>query len=162
MKNLLIILIIISAFSCTKSINDPVVAFRDPEIPKNIDPPAQAEDSLVRDLGNGVVLRVSLFPMLVCDASDSSKPCNMFVSLLYTLSKPIDRYVQVEVVKTNVIEKNKRTNGSGTPTETSITVTLAPQTTAFTFTSTIQVSPNEKIAPEEFRIRKVSIFEKVD
>jgi hypothetical protein len=161
MKNLLIILIVISAFSCAKSINDPGIPFPAPEIPKNVDPPSQKDDNLVRDLGNGVTLKVSLFPTLVCDANDSSKPCNMFVSILYTLSKPIDRYVQIEVIKTNVIEKNKTTN-TADATETSVTVMMAPNTTALTFNSTIQVSPNEKIAPEEFRIGKVSIFQKVD
>jgi hypothetical protein len=162
MKNSLILLILVSAFSCSKSINDPVVDFPGPDIPKTVDPPSQKEDNLVRDLGNGVVLRVSLFPNLVCDANDSSKLCNMFVSILYTLSQPIDRYVQVEVIKTNLVEKNKRTNAAADTTETLVTVMMVPNTTALTFNSTIQVSPNEKIASEEFRIGKVAIFQKAD
>jgi hypothetical protein len=84
----------------------------------------------------------------------------MFVSILYTLSQPIDRYVQVEVIKTNLVEKNKRTNAAADTTETLVTVMMVPNTTALTFNSTIQVSPNEKIASEEFRIGKVAIFKK--
>lgn len=161
MKNLLIILILISAISCTKSINEPFTGYLDPGIPTTPNPPTQKDDKLTRDLGNGVILKVSLFPTRVCDANDSSKPCDMFVSILYTLSKSVDRSIQVELIKTNLVEKNKNTNAADT-TETTITVVLAPNTTTLTFTSKIQVSPNEKIAPEDFRIGKVAIFQKVD
>jgi hypothetical protein len=159
MKNLLMILVVISAISCAKSINEPPVSFASPEIPVN--PPAQKGDNLTRDLGNGVILKVSLFPNLVCDPTDSSKPCNLFVSILYTLSKPIAKNVQIDVIKTNLVEKNKNTNATGI-TETTITVMLSPNTTQLIFNSQLQVSPNEKIAPEEFRIGKVIIFQKVD
>ncbi len=160
MKNLLIILILFSAVSCTKSINEPN-SFFDPgtSLPNN--PPTQKDGNLTRDLGNGVILRVSLLPNLVCDANDSSKPCTMFVNIVCNLSKPLDRNLQVEVIKTNLVEKNKYTNASDT-TETSVTVILEPNTTQLVFNSTIQVSPNEKIAPEEFRIGKVTIFQKTD
>lgn len=161
MKNLLIILILISVISCTKSINEPPTGYFDPGIPTTPNPPTQKEDNLTRDLGNGVILKVSLFPNRVCDANDSSKPCNLFVSMLFALSKPVDRNIQVEIIKTTLVEKNKNTNASDT-TETSITIMLAPNATVLTFNSTIQVSPNEKIAPEEFRIGKVTVFQKVD
>ncbi|MES2371612.1 MAG: hypothetical protein V4557_03465 [Bacteroidota bacterium] len=161
MKNLLIILVLISAVSCTKSINESPNALIDPGLSTPINPPTQKDDNLTRDLGNGVILKIALFPIPVCDANDSSKPCDLFVSILYTLSKPVDRNIQVEVIKTNLVEKNKNTNASDTA-ETSITVMLEPNTTALTFNSKIQVSPNEKIAPEEFRIGKVAIFQKAD
>lgn len=161
MKNLLIIFMLFLAVSCTKSINEPFAGYFDPGIPTTPNPPAQKDDNLTRDLGNGVILKVSLFPNLVCNPNDSSKPCDMFVSMFFTLSKPVDRNIEVEIIKTNLVEKNKNTNAADT-TETSITIMLAPNTTALTFNSKIQVSPNEKIAPEEFRIGRVTIFQKAN
>lgn len=161
MKNLLIILVLMSAISCTKSINDAGAPFADSDTPVGVYPPNPYDDSLTRNLGNGVVLRVALKPNVVCDPNDSSKPCITFVDIVCTLSKPVNKYIQVEIIKTNVVEKDKNSGAIGSPPETSIMITLAPNTTQLAFGSQIRVSANS-IAPDEFRIGKVMVFEKAD
>jgi hypothetical protein len=56
-----------------------------------------------------------------------------------------------------VIEKNKNTNAASMP-EVSIVIMLAPDTTELATNSKIQLSPNEKIAEDKFRIGKVTFF----
>ncbi|MDB5209721.1 MAG: hypothetical protein JWQ30_548 [Sediminibacterium sp.] len=107
-----------------------------------------------------VVLQLVMSPALVCYSyrnGETPKPCNIFIEFTCTLSQPVNGYVKVDVQRTNIIGTNDP-KPSGSENTAGVSFNIAPNTTRYTYRSTLQTDNNQMVAENSFRIDNVSMY----
>ena len=95
------------------------------------------------------MLNITLEPVLYCygyHMGQTPRPCDIFVYATVTLSKPITKGLQIELIRTNEYHD-----------ETAVTMVMLPNTTN-AFLNTGFSNQNNIDVPDVFRIRKVVII----
>lgn len=138
--------------SCTKSADDHTTLTD--QIVKKTNTTLESK-YLVKDLGITTVT-ITLDPMVTCYTyrnGQTPKPCDIFIDITCTLSKPISGAITVELTKLNTLEMERmptsETNGN-------IVLVIAPNTTKITMSSKM-TNPNNQNIPDLFRMVNVTI-----
>ena len=151
MKYLVIIFLF---FSCIKSVDNP--ASMDDERIKKTNTTLESK-YLIKDLGI-TILTITLDPMVTCYTYRNGqipRPCDIFVDISCTLSKPITSAIRVELSKLNIMEMERAPNAREVE---SVVLIIAPNTTKITMKSTLTNLNNQHI-PDIFRLDNVTIYQ---
>ncbi len=107
-----------------------------------------------------VVLRLVMSPALVCYSyrnGETPRPCNIFIEFTCTLSQPVNGYVKVDVQRTNMVGMNDP-KLVGSENQSGVSFNIAPNTTKYTYRSTLQTDNNQMVAENSFKIDNVSMY----
>ena len=162
-KMMIYILFIVCTIACTKSIHTPDQSEKPVTEPLAIHTNDVLESAaLTRDLGPAI-LKITAEPNVVCYSyqnGEAPKPCNIFVAFNCSLSNPLDRYVKVEIVRTNMVTNDK--NDAAVEPLAKMVIIIAPHTTKFTLVSGMTTTDNNHIPEGEFKISDVHWYNQVD
>jgi len=134
MKYLLLAFLFIS---CSKTMDHPLPTAKTNKV--------LVSDYLIKDL-DSTVLSITMEPVLYCygyKMGQTPRPCDIFVYATVTLSKPIDKGLQIELV-----QKNKYND------ESAVTMIIFPNITT-SLLNTGFSNQNNVDVPDTYRIGKV-------
>lgn len=158
MKKFLLLGLIVSCFSCTKSVTDTLTPNNTPGL---ITKTNTATDStyFTRDLG-GTVLTINMNAVVHCYAAgrgEVAKPCDIFTDIVCHLSNPINAFVKVEIEKRDMKEQNRTASiEAGTQ---RIVVVIAPNTTKITFPSSFTNKNNYDVPDSQYKIVGTLVYQ---
>jgi hypothetical protein len=114
--------------------------------------------SMVRDLGNNTVLTVTMTPVITCYSfknGEIPKPCTIFIDITCALSKPISRWLKIEINRT--LSDTWKLGQSTLP---SIVINMASNTEQSSMKSNFTNQDNVTV-PDIYSIGEVSMFDMV-
>ncbi len=161
MKKCLLIGLLISCLSCTKSVTNTATPKDTPGLIQAVN---TAVDStyFTRDLGS-TTLTINMNPVLTCYSSnvgETPKPCNIFIDIVCHLSNPINAFVKVEIEKRDVVEQTQ--NAGYVADVKTVVLMIAPNTTKITFPSTFTNKNNQDVPDTQYKIVNASVFQTVN
>ena len=117
-----------------------------------------ASKALVRDLGNNTLLTITMIPVVTCYSyknGEIPKPCTILLDVNCTLSKPINRWLKIEINR-SLCEQWKL----GQSILPSLVINMASNTTNSSMTSNFTNQDNITV-PDIYSIGEVSMFDMV-
>jgi hypothetical protein len=157
MKTVIILCIAASTmlFSCTRNVDTPLE-------PNSVDSSFQKR-TIVHNLDSGV-LTVTIQPTKVCYGTEpESGPCNLFVDITCTLSRPISAAVRTEIERMPLVDIS---DDAGTMAEEvpgpAIILNLAPGQTKISSRTSIIINNSPETIRDQFRLKSVTVYNPIN
>jgi hypothetical protein len=151
------------AISCRKAIDGPAPADL-PILRSTNSVSAPLEKRFMVNARDTVILKLVMEPVVICysyNTGETPKPCDIFIVFTCTLSQPVNGYVKVDIQQKNQIAFTDP-KPEGVKNEAAIVFNITPNTTKFTYRSTLQNNNNIAVAENHFSIENVTFYSKVD
>ncbi len=156
MQKCLLIGLLVSCLSCTKSVTNTITQKDTPGLIQAVNTAADSTYFTI-DLGS-TTLTINMNPIVTCysyNTGETPKPCNIFIDIVCHLSNPINAFVKVEIEKRDVVEQDQN---AGVKT---VVLVIAPNTTRITFPSTFTNKNNQDVPDTQYRIVNTLVYQAV-